>query len=206
MQASTRDETRWLARLMAVVPVMLGVRLIVIQVHRFTTDPFTLLMIGISVGISVLLFWLGYRLWTCASIWVLFCRLPGGTPPSLVWLQCRYATINRRLRAGLIGSAAFVIIQWLILLSISLYPDVNFCHRVWQNICWPPRALREFLSCASWPGIALVLFVFVYLCAMGFVIGISISYLRDWLTRLRFGYKPDELEDGSWLNKSVERQ
>lgn len=191
MQASTRDETRWLARLLAVVPVMLGVRLIMIQVHRFTTDPLTLLMIGISVGISVLLFWLGYRLWTCASLWDIFIWLTQ-TSVITLYLQACYNDIHRHVRAGLVGGLFVIALQNVRILLIVLY-GLSPHHWSARMIFWPIRFFLKTVNLPKCPGLP-ILIAITYLFAIGFLIGSLLSFLRARFGQPPSNTKPEGLE------------
>lgn len=193
MQDKTRDETRWLARLLSIIFVMLAVRILIIMYQRFTGESLTPLAGALSLGVSALFFWLGYWLWTCRSLWDMFNWMPEPLP-SFLYLQAQYFRINRHVRSGLVGSVSVLILQGVIYISVVLNKEDGFWHwlsRIWIRLFWPHREWVEILNFSRWPILAQFLFVLFYLFMMGFAIGLLLSWMK---ARIWQAPKPDELE------------
>ena len=189
MGQETKDETRWLTRLFAVFFIVLGVLVMVRLPQRFFSGQLPFDIMVISLAISVLFFWIGYRLWITSSFWniikEIFSCIPGSTLIFL-YLQSQYFKINKHIRSGLVAGVILLIVQVLLFFMRGLYNDFQFCKwivRISQRIFWPPRDWIEILSFSQWLPLAQVLFVVFYIFAIGFVIGTSLSYLIGWTVR-----------------------
>lgn len=196
MGQKSKDETRWLGRLLTVIPVMLVIRILSVMAQRFSEGSLSLLTAVLSLGVSVFLFWIGYRLLMCSSLWNMFNWMPEPLPLFL-YLQCQYFRINKHVRAGLVGGVAFLITECLSYLMYRFHRDTGFyewLRRLWHSVFWPQRDWIELLNFSLWPILAQFLFVIFYLFMMGFIIGFLISYLTERIRQPGSGRKSDGLE------------
>ena len=123
MQQESRDETRWLTRLLAVFSVILGILVTIKLVQRIFSGQLSFHGMIVSLVVSVLFFWIGYRLWVTFSFWNIikgiFSFIPGSTPTYL-HLQSQYFKINKHIRRGFVAGAVLLIMQVLFFLMFCL--------------------------------------------------------------------------------------
>lgn len=196
MQNKKRDETRWLARLLAVFVVMLGVRILSIMVHRVSEGTLLPLTAILSLGVSAFLFWVGYRFLMCPSLWDMFGWVPTMSP-FVLYTQAQYFRINAHIRAGLIGGLAFWIIEAFVYVMHLFHRDIGFYGeliRLWHRVCWPHRGLMELLQISQWPTFAVFLLVIFYLFLLGFLTGCFMSYLAGRIRQRQSDPKAEGFE------------
>jgi hypothetical protein len=172
-----KDETRWLTRMLAVLFVLLGIQGVVTQYQRVSVDHNPISFI--ALGLIVLLFFLGYRLWSCSSIWNLFFWF---FKESLVVLQLHslYCRINKHIRAGWVAGTILPVMCIPLLMVFSRYKGVWFWESVkklFYIILLPLKSFLQMLS-DSLPSYVSFAFAVSYLFAIGFVLGMSISYIN----------------------------
>jgi hypothetical protein len=177
MEQVYKDETRWLTRMLAVLFVLLGIQGVVTQYQRVSVDHNSISFI--ALGMIILSFFLGYRLWSCSSIWNLFFWFFG---ESLVVLQLhsQYCRINKHIRAGWVAGTILPVMCIPLLMVFSRYKGVWFWESVKKSfyiILLPLKSFLQMLS-DSLPSYVLFAFVVSYVFIIGFVLGISISVSR----------------------------
>jgi hypothetical protein len=179
----TKDETRWLARAIAMLTVFLGYHILVILIHRIIGDEY-FNHIAIVLGIVVVgfLFWLSYRLLRCASLWDMLTWTSDVAPGILLW-KCYYLDLNKHIRCGLIAGFIFSIINMLLGFMCKLYGGIVFWDMVRSIliICWYP--VWKLINISNSSEIKSLFFVIIvlYTWIIGFIVGWGISHLKHWL-------------------------
>jgi hypothetical protein len=195
-----KDETRWLGRVFAFFCIVLSIRILTVLLKRIQEEQLSLLMF-VSLGASVLFFWLAYRLMTCSSLWDLFSWMPEKLP-LFQYLQCRYFLINRNIRCGLIGAVILLILVAPLPLMFSRYQKVGFWEFVKAAlyvIFWPLRQLFEIIYVFQSPtehNRLMIVCIILYLFAVGFIVGFLISYLTGFIDKRNY-ISPKDLNNGS---------
>ncbi|MEN8126575.1 MAG: hypothetical protein ABFR90_02100 [Planctomycetota bacterium] len=198
MIQQTRDETRWLARIFAIFCFLLSIgalRMLIKRIPEEHLSPQTLL----PFIVSVFLFWLGYRLLICTSIWSLFSWIPQ-TPPLLQYLQSRYLAMNKYLRSGLVGGIIMLILVYPLPLVFHLYKDAlfyEFIKRILHIILLPLKYVFDVLNIFQLPkeySFIPVILMAAYFFVLGFGIGVLISWAKG---RFIYSKSPQDLNNGS---------
>jgi hypothetical protein len=186
MEQRNRDETRWLARLLAVIFILLGVRAMVVLARRMPSFSLSLpssqlFLSFFGLAASMFFFWFSYRLFKCSSLWDVSPWLAKEFPLH-DYFKCQYFRINKHVRRGLISGLILLIIATPLPLMFYLYEGVwfwEFIKPLFYIIIWPLMKIIETLNLPS--GSLGKGGFFILLCAnifaIGFAIGISISYM-----------------------------
>ena len=182
MEQVYKDETRWLTRMLAVLFVLLGIQGVVTQYQRVSVDHNPISFI--ALGLIILLFFLGYRLWSCSSIWNLFFWF---FKESLVVLQLHslYCRVNKHIRAGWVAGTILPLMCIPLLMVFSRYKGVWFWESVkklFYIILLPLKSFLQMLS-DSMPPYASFAFFLVYIFVIGFILGVFISYMKKMICR-----------------------
>jgi hypothetical protein len=185
----TKDETRWLLRLFAVLFVLLGIQVIREQFRRIATgEDFSVPSFFIAIGVVILLFWLGWRLWRCPSFWDILSWMPQ-TPPLFLYFQCQYFRMSQHIRCGLVTGVILLIMEALLRVISFRYKGVWFWDWVrylWATLYGPFRQLLKLLNFPKRPeghqGLIIFILYVIYFFAIGFIVGWSVSRLREWLS------------------------
>lgn len=182
MEQVYKDETRWLIRILAALSVLFGFQGVVTQYQRVCVDHSSISFI--ALGLIILLFLLGYWLWSCSSIWNLFFWLfeESSIVLHLHFLYCR---INKHVRAGCIAGTILLMMCFPLSLMFFRYKGVWFGESVKELahiILLPLKYFLQMLS-DSLPSYVLFAFILSYVFVIGFVLGVFISYIDKKICR-----------------------
>ena len=185
MEQEAPDETRWLARILAVVFCLLGIRGVFVLYGRLLADNtllspgeqlFEFAMICIGLGVSIFLFWLAHRLWTSASIWRAFDWLLK-VFPWLLFFQHRYSNINKRCRCGIVTGIAAIIVIAPLPLVVGRYHVVRY---ILMFFYWPIMVFLRTLNYSDYRNLLFSFLIMVYTFIVGFVVGWCVSCVKGW--------------------------
>lgn len=185
MKQESKDETRWLLRLFAMMVIGLAIQGVCARFRKISAgEGFSGLSFICFIGVVLLLFWLAYRLWRCRSFWDIFSWMPQ-TPPLFLYCQCQYFRLNKRIRCGLVAGMIFLFLEIQLYILSVIYKGVAFwesVRRIWMKVVWPPRRCFEILHILEFR-LVTVLVVFVYIFTIGFILGWCLSYLKERFIR-----------------------
>lgn len=195
MEQKSPDETRWLARVLAILSILLAFRVIIVKIRQISTvnalsgNPqlWGCLLIILGLGIAVFLFWLAYRLFRCSSIWRISPWFSENFPMFELY-QCLYFRINKHVRGGLVGGVIMLIIALLLPYMLSLCEGLWICklvrHIFFGIILWPARFIIEICNINSIEPVLAFPVVVIYLFLVGFCIGAVISCLASQVSQI----------------------
>ena len=185
MKQESKDETRWLLRLLAVILVGLGIQGVRVQLSRISAgEDFSAFSFILFIGVVLLLFWLAYRLWRYTSFWDIFSWMQQ-TPPLFLYCQCQYFRLNQHVRCGFIAGLILLFLDKVIFVLPILYKGVAFwesARYLWMKVIWPPRRCFEILHLFESPLVMFLVFC-IYVFTIGFIVGWCVSYLKERFIR-----------------------
>jgi hypothetical protein len=198
MKQAYKDETRWLARVLAVICVLLSIRVLIVLLQHISEDQVTIPRVAISLTVLILSLWLAYRLLICSSLWNIFSWF-SETSTFVLYVQSQYYRINKHVRSGFVGGIILPIVILPLPLLLSRYHGVFFWDAiavVFKMIVRPFGLLEKILNISGWPleDHFRMLFIVVYLFILGFVVGVLISYLKGLFCSTQ---SPKDLNNGS---------
>lgn len=183
MDPMTKDETRWLAKLLAFYVIIAALALFFIQISRTAeivrptpgTQPASMVWVVLGFGLSMPLFWCGFKLFTCSSLWTL---LPASLEQVCLLPVFRswYFAIHRHVRGGLVAGVMAVLIVWPVPLIRRVCGGtllVDLIDSIFGAILSP---LRPLFKAGFHPDVLFVLLL-LYIVAVGFCLGLLISWL-----------------------------
>ncbi|MHC4771009.1 MAG: hypothetical protein ACYS8O_04315 [Planctomycetota bacterium] len=200
MEKAYKDETRWLARMLAIIFFLLAFRGVIVQCQRIYVDQNWISFF--FLGISFLLFWFGYQLWICSSLWNVFLWF-SETSTVVLYMQSQYYRINKHVRSGLVGGMILLLFIVPLPSMFSYYEGVWFCEfikHILYTILWPLKQLFEILNVfQSHPEYnrSMIIFGYMYLFAIGFVAGALISFITGRIIHTCDKQSPKDLNNGS---------
>lgn len=185
MKNQTQDETRWLLRLFAVLIILFGIQGIYFQFQSITGVDFSMPRFFFAMGVILLLFWLGYRLWRSGSLWDIFSFLPQ-TPPMVLYLQCQYFRLGKHKRCGLVGAALFLIVDYLLPILLHRHKGIWFCDLIghfWAIAHWPAvRLLEAFNPVKEDRAVSAIMLLILYSLIIGYLLGWGLSRVKQMLS------------------------
>jgi len=195
MEQKSPDETRWLARVLAIFCILLAFQVINVKIRQISNvnalsgNPqfWGCLLIILGLGIAVFLFWLGYRFLICSSIWRISPWFSENFPMFELY-QCLYFRINKHLRSGLVAGVIMLIIALFVPYMLSLCEGLWICkfvrHIFFGIILWPARFIIEICNINSIEPVLAFPVVIIYLFLVGFCIGAFISCLTSQVSQI----------------------
>ena len=199
MEQMHKDETRWLARVFAFFCIVLGYRTLTVLLKRVSEEHTLVPTMIVSLAALVFFFWLAYRLLTCSSVWNVFPWF-SETFPAFQYFQSRYFSLNKHIRAGLIGGVILYILTAPLPFIFSRYKGVWFWELVKQvayAILLPVFYLLHRLNSSGWPKEFCRIIFIIYIFAIGFLTGVLMSWFAEWLNGKRKYLSPKDLNNGS---------
>lgn len=196
MEQKSPDETRWLARVLAIFSILLAFQVIVIQIQRISAAnalPSTqqhrgYIFIVLGLGIAVFLFWLGYRLLICSSLWRISPWFSENFP-MFEFYEYMYFRISKHIRSGLVAGVIMLIIALFVPYMLSLCEGLWICkfvrHIFFGIILWPARFIIEICNINSIEPVLAFPVVIIYLFLVGFCTGAAISCLASKVNQIR---------------------
>lgn len=195
MEQKSPDETRWLARVLAIFCILLAFQVINVKIRQISNvnalsgNPqlWGCLLILLGLAIAVFLFWLAYRLFRCSSLWTLSSWFSEKYPMFELY-QCFYFRINKHVRGGLVGGVIFLIMVAPLPYILIRYDEIYICEFVnlilFGIILWPIMATFDFCNIDSIEPVLAFPVVIIYLFLVGFCIGAAISCLTSQVRQI----------------------
>lgn len=186
MSQKCKDETRWLARAVAVYVLIFTLKGFVKNLSAafdsLRGDSSGLIYAVIGLILGAVFFWLGVLLLVCSSLWNCLSFLEKYA--AYMFVQCEYFGINKHIRSGLTGSAVMLLVVYPIPLMSRVFKDTiiaEFTGFVFTMVLWPLRTMFNAFDAAPQRAI-IFLIVLLYLIITGFILGAGISYLAGGTT------------------------
>jgi len=176
MRRKNKDETRWLARLIAVYMLIFVVDGIVVNLSTIfssSQDSAGLVWATVGLGLGILFLWLAFCLLTCSSFWDFFGFLE--KYPLVAIIQCRYFAVNRHIRSGWTGGAIMLLMVYPLVGLIRMSEGTWFstaAMSVLDFLLWPFRAAGGF---QLEPRGLVFAMLMVYCVGTGFAAGAGLS-------------------------------
>lgn len=183
MRRKNKDETRWLARLIAVYMLIFVVDGIVVNLSTIfsrSQDSARLVWAAVGLGLGILFLWLAFRLLTCSSFWDFFGFLE--KYPLVAIIQCRYFAVNRHIRSGWTGGAIMLLTVYPLVGMIRMSEGTWFSTAavsIVSVLLWPFRAAGGF---QLEPRLLVFAMLMVYCVGTGFVAGAGLSLTASCLS------------------------
>ena len=193
MQNQNKDETRYLAKLLAVIPVLIGVRQLIAvnqELSTFTISLPTIEVIALIFStftgmlISFFMFYIAWRLFKCSSLWNVPSWMSKATP-SIHLFQCHYLSINQHKRAGLIAGIITLITLYFLPAIISLSTGLTAARTItritFKISFYPLKCILNTLDITPPESFlpALLIITITTTFTAGFIAGLTASKLKQ---------------------------
>lgn len=191
--SKNKDETRYLAKLLAVIPALIGVRQLKAVNQELSTFSISLPTIEVitlifstftGMLISFFIFYIAWRLCKCSSLWNVPAWMSKATP-SIHFFQCHYQSIKQHKRAGLIAGISTLIALYLlpsiIALSTGLTAARTITRITFQITLYPLKCILNALDITPPESFlpALLIIAITTTFAAAFIAGLTASYLKQ---------------------------
>ena len=185
MKPKCNDETRWMARLIAVYMFVFVVNGLIVNLSAvFNTSAGSAQSVRPVVGLVLggVFFWLAFRLLVCSSLWNLLGFLK--EKPLFAYIQCRYFSINQHIRSGLTGMTMLFLIAYPLPGMIRMSEGSWFSvvpKSLYAIVFWPVRAFLEIFGFQPESRGLLFAMLLVYIVGTRFIAGAGISLISSRL-------------------------
>ena len=182
VEQRAKDETRWLARTFSVFTILLGLKAIAVLIQKLSAEEPSPLSICISLGGTLFLLWLSYRLLICPSLWYMVSWF-SETFPAVQIFECQYFRINKHIRAGMVAGIILLILIYPLPILFSKFKGTwysEYSGYILDIVFFPIKYLAGILK----PSLFVPIMI-LYTIVLGFAVGVLISYLTERLNQRR---------------------